>query len=110
MSLAERSGGSLRIGRGSGGSPLPENVLAMADLGEHQCGVLAHHADGLRHARQIGAQEGIGLLLLAEQRGPVASPRARAASTEAQRAMSWALSVSTVTAKRALDWVYSWAQ
>jgi hypothetical protein len=42
--------------------------------------------------------------------GTVASPRARAASTEARRAMSCLLSVSTVTAKRAFDWVYSCAQ
>ena len=42
--------------------------------------------------------------------GTVASPLARAASTAAERFKSLSLSASTVTAKRALDCVYSCAQ
>ena len=47
---------------------LPEHVLAMPHLGEHLDRVAAGHADRLLHRRLVGAQERVGLLLLAEQR------------------------------------------
>src|SRR5690242_5113134 len=47
--------------------PLPEHILPVAHLGEYLDRILADHADRLLHAGLVGAQEGVGLLLLAEQ-------------------------------------------
>src|SRR6266545_160298 len=50
-------------------SKLPEHILAMPHLGEYRHRVTARHADSALHGRYVGPKEGVGRLLLAEQRG-----------------------------------------
>jgi hypothetical protein len=64
----------------------------------------------LRIALSCPAQEGIGRQFLADRRRQGRLAVARSCSIFAARAFSAALSGSTVSAKRALESVYSWPQ
>ena len=89
-----------------------EHVLGVAHLREHrERGIAGPTCRPRLHRGHVGAQERVGGFLLAEQRRHrgLAARRARRRRGGA-RAISCLLSVSTVTAKRAFDCVYSCAQ
>ena len=67
------------------GARLSKDVLAMPHLGEHRHRIAARHADGALHRRHVG-ENGLVAFSSPSSDGTVASPRARAASTEAERA------------------------